>query len=134
MNKFIKITFLGASRVAQWSRALHRNASCATSYWVTGPPVTGFAPRLCCSRPCPGGLWEVNWTSVVRVREGLASRDILVLSRTSDSCGGPGAVHANQGRQVHGVSSGWLPGWMCAVLRSSVAWLGCVSFVSPEPV
>jgi hypothetical protein len=33
--------------------------------------------------------------------EGLASRDVLVPSRTSDSCGGPGAVH---GRQVYGVS------------------------------
>ncbi|CDQ64541.1 unnamed protein product [Oncorhynchus mykiss] len=37
--------------------------------------------------------------------DGLASRDILLLSRTSDSCGGPGAVHANQGCQVQGVSS-----------------------------
>ena len=35
----------------------------------------------------------------------MADRDILVSSRTSDPCGGPGAVHANQGRQVHGVSS-----------------------------
>ena len=33
-----------------------------------------------------------NWPSVVRVREGLAGRDILVSSCTSDSCGGPGAV------------------------------------------
>ena len=40
-----------------------------------------------------------NWPSVVRVRE------ILVSSRTSDSCGGPGTVRANQGCQVHGVSS-----------------------------
>jgi hypothetical protein len=46
-----------------------------------------------------------NWPSVIRIREGLAGRDILVSSRTSDSCGGPGAVHANQGCQVHGVSS-----------------------------
>ena len=30
-----------------------------------------------------------NWHSVVRVREGLAGREILVSSRTSDSCGGP---------------------------------------------
>ena len=57
-----------------------------------------------------------NWPSVVRVREGLAGRDILVSSRT-------GAVPANQGCQVHGISSG-LPGWMRAVLRSSAAWLG----------
>ena len=34
-----------------------------------------------------------NWPSVVRVREGLVGRDVLVSSRTSDSCGGPGAVH-----------------------------------------
>jgi hypothetical protein len=46
-----------------------------------------------------------NWPSVVRVREGLAGRDILVSSCTCDSCGGPGTVHAKQGRQVHGVSS-----------------------------
>ena len=46
-----------------------------------------------------------NWPSVVWVREGLAGRDILVSSRTSDSCGGPGAVRANQGCQVNGVSS-----------------------------
>ena len=44
-----------------------------------------------------------NWPSVVRVREGLVCRD--VSSHTSDSCGGPGAVRANQGCQVHSVSS-----------------------------
>ena len=27
--------------------------------------------------------------------EGLAGRDILVSSHTSDSCGGPGAIHAD---------------------------------------
>ena len=46
-----------------------------------------------------------NWLSVVRVREGLAGRDLLVSSRTRDFCGGPGAVRTNQGGQVHGVSS-----------------------------
>ena len=89
-----------------------------------------------------------NWPSVVRVREGLPGRDILVSSRTSDSCGGPGAVHADQlarctvfPHTLVRLASGWLPGWMRAVLRSSAAWLGCVSedawlstFVSPEPV
>ena len=45
------------------------------------------------------------WPSVVRVRDGLAGRDILDSSRTSDSCGRLGAVRANQGCQVHGVSS-----------------------------
>ena len=39
---------------------------------------------------------RLNWPSIVWVREGLASRDILVSSRTSDSCGRPGAVRANQ--------------------------------------
>ena len=46
-----------------------------------------------------------NWPSVVQVREGFAGRDVLVSLRTSDSCGGPGAVRANQGCQVHSVSS-----------------------------
>ena len=49
-----------------------------------------------------------NWPSVVRVREGLAGRDVLVSPRTSDFCGGPGAVCASQGGQVHSVSSGAL--------------------------
>ena len=35
-------------------------------------------------------------------------RDVLVSSRTSDSCGGLGAVYASQGGQVHCVSSGAL--------------------------
>ena len=47
----------------------------------------------------------IHWPSVIRVREGLAGRDIIVSSRTSDSCGGLAAVRANQGSQVHGVSS-----------------------------
>ena len=46
-----------------------------------------------------------NWPSVIWVREGLVGRDVLVSSRTSDPCGGPGAVRASQGCQVHGVSS-----------------------------
>ena len=44
------------------------------------------------------------WPSVVWVREGLAGRDILVSSYTSDPCGGPGAVHADT-VSVYGVSS-----------------------------
>ena len=69
-----------------------------------------------------------NWASVVRVREGLAGRDILVSSCTSDSCGGLGAVHADQVARctVFPLTHwcGWLPRWMHTVLRSSVAWLG----------
>ena len=62
-----------------------------------GSVVTG------CDREVRGATH--NWPSVVRVREGLVGRDVLVSLRTSDSCGGPGAVRANQGGQVHGVSS-----------------------------
>ena len=76
-----------------------------------------------------GTTSQRNWPSVVWGREGLAGRDILVSFRTSKSCGGPGAVHANQGRTVFPLTHwcGWLPGWMRAVLRNSAAWLGCVS-------
>ena len=41
--------------------------------------------------------------------EGLAGGDVLVPSRFSNTCGGPGAMHAD------------------TVERSSTAWLGCVS-------
>ncbi|KAM9438005.1 uncharacterized protein ACWYII_015679 [Salvelinus alpinus] len=86
-----------------------------------------------------------NWHSVVRGREGLAGRDILVSSRSSDSCGGPGAVRANQGGQVHGVSSDTLvrlaSGLEARCVKKQYGWLGCASedawlstFVSPEPV
>ena len=61
--------------MAQWSRAL-----------LAVPPESLGSRQ-------PESL---NWPSGVRVREGLAGRDILVSSRTSDSCGGLGAVHANQ--------------------------------------
>jgi hypothetical protein len=61
----------------------------------------------------------------------LAGWEILVSSRSSDSCGVPGSVRTNQGCQVHGVSSDTLvrlaSGLDGAVLRSSAAWLGCVS-------
>ena len=90
---------------------------------------SGFAPRLCRNREVRGATH--NWPSVVWVREGLAGREILGSSHTSDSCGGPGAVRANRGCQVHGVSSDTLvqlaSGLDGAVLRSSAAWLGCVS-------
>ena len=72
-----------------------------------------------------------NWPSFVRVREGLAGRDVLVSSRTSDSCGGPSAVCANQGCQVHGVSSGTLvrlaSGLDARCVKKQYGWLGCVS-------
>ena len=72
-----------------------------------------------------------NWPSVVRDREGLGGSDVLVSSRSSDSCGGPGAVQANPGCQARSVSSDTLvrlaSGLDGAVVRSSAAWLGCVS-------
>ena len=82
--------------MVQWLRALYCSASCAIR-------VPGFAPRLCCNREVRGATH--NWPSIVWVRESVVSRDVLVSSCTSDSCGGPGAVRANQGCQVHGVSS-----------------------------
>jgi hypothetical protein len=51
------------------------------------------------------GRRTIGLATSVLGREGLAGMDILVSLRTSDSYGGPGAVHANQGRKVHGVSS-----------------------------
>ena len=98
-----------------------------------------FIRKVCLkhvSSPVTGRDREVlgathNWPSVVRVREGLASRDILVSSRTSDSSGGPGAVRANQGCQVHGVSSDTLvrlaSGLDARCVKKQRGWLGCVS-------
>ena len=86
-------------RVAQCLRVLYCSANCAIR-------DSGFTPRLCRNRrdrEVRGATH--NWPSVVRVSEGLAGRVVLVSSRTSDSCGGPGAGRANQGCQVHGVSS-----------------------------
>ena len=62
-----------------------------------------------------------NWPSVIQVREGLAGRD--VSSRTSDSCGGPGAVRANQGCQVHGVSSDTLVRLASGLDARCVGWV-----------
>ena len=125
---------------AQWSRALHHSASCATR-------DSGFAPRLSRSLPRPGGPSGDAQLAEHRPGYGgfVAGRDILVSSRTRDYCGGPGAVHADRVARCAVFPPthwcGWLPGWMRTVLRSSAAWLGCVSedawlstFVSPEPV
>jgi hypothetical protein len=129
----------GASWVAQWLR--HCIAVLAVPpETLASSPGSVTAGR---DREVHGATY--NWHSVVRVREGLAGRDILVSSRTSDSCGGPGTVHTDQVARCTVFPPthwcGWLPGWMHAVLRSSAAWLGCVSkdawlstFVSPEPI
>jgi hypothetical protein len=88
-----------------------------------GSVVTG------CERKVRGATH--NWPSVVQVREGLVGRDVLVSSRTSDSYGGPGAVRANQGCQVHGVSSDTLvrlaSGLDARCVKKQYGWLGCVS-------
>ena len=85
--------------------------------------------------------------TIGRVREGLAGRDILVSSRTSDSCGGLGAVHADQVARCTAFPlthwCGWLPGLdaRCVKKHCGLVVFGCVSedawlstFVSPEPV
>ena len=86
----VKNSALWASRVAQWLRALYCSASCAIRVLGSRPGsiVTGRA------REVRGATH--NWPSVARVREGLVGRGVLVSSRTSESCGGLGAV-------VHGV-------------------------------
>ena len=93
--------------MAQWLRALYCSAS--GSIRVPGSVVTGRD----------------------RVREGLVGRDVLVSSRTSDSCGGPGAVHANQGCQVHGVASDTLvrlaSGLDARCVKKQCGWVGWVS-------
>jgi hypothetical protein len=71
-----------ASRVAQWSKAVP-------------PEILGSSPGSVaagCDREDHGAAHDC--ASVVR--EGLVGRDILVSLRTSDSCGGPGTVHADQ--------------------------------------
>jgi hypothetical protein len=68
---------------------------CITALAVP-PEILGLSPgsvAASCAREAHGAVH--NWPSVVRVREGLARRDILVSFCTSDSCG----------RQVYGVSS-----------------------------
>ena len=74
-----------ASQVAQWSKALHCIASCAAR-------DSGFDSRACCNRLRPGDTFGLASSGL---GEGLAGRDVLFSSRTSDSCGGPGAVHAD---------------------------------------
>jgi hypothetical protein len=70
--------------VAQWSKAV--------------PPETlGSSPGSVAA----GRDREVHWVthnlpSFVQVREGFAGKDILVSSRTSDSCGRLGTMHADQ--------------------------------------
>jgi hypothetical protein len=78
-----------ASRVVQWSKALHCNASCAT-----GEP--GLSPGSVAAgrnRETHGAVH--NWPSVVQVRGGFDRQGYPVLSLTTDSCGGPGTMHTD---------------------------------------
>ena len=113
---------------------------------ISGPPGWRSGPRHCITvlavpseilGSSPGSVaasrdLEVhgamhNWPNVVRVREGLAGRDILVSSCTSDSCGGPGTLTRSPGRFF---LCGWLPGWMCVVSRSRLCFGGCMALES----
>ena len=92
-----------------------------------------FAPRLCRNRPRPVRGATHNWPSVVRVREGLAGRDSLVSSHSSDSFGGLGAVRTKQGCEVHSVSSGTLGGRAAGLdahcVKKNLVWLGSSIFI-----
>ena len=69
-----------------------------------------------------------NWPSVVRVREGLVGRGVLVSSCTSAVAGWCALTKVARCTVFPPAHwCGWLPGWMRAVLRSSTAWLGSVS-------
>ena len=89
------------------------------------PEILGLSPGSVaagCDREVHGATH--NWPSIVRVREGLAGRDILVSSCTSDSCGGPGVVHADHVARCTVFPTkhwcAWLLGWMCIVSRQHV--------------
>jgi hypothetical protein len=75
--------------MAQWSKALHRSGSCATRDPGSSP---GFVAADC-DRNTHGGSTVGPASS--RLGESLAGRDVFVPSRSSDSCGGPGAMHAD---------------------------------------
>ena len=81
---------LQASRVAQWSKALHHSASCATRHPGSSPGSIAVGPRP--KDPCGGAQLAQRRPGL---GEGLAGRDVLVPSRTSDSCGGPGAMQTD---------------------------------------
>ena len=98
---FTPYIFLDNQRTGKWSNS---NTGLPGGAVVPGGAVLAVPPETLGSSPgsvAAGRDREVhgathNWPSVIRVREGLAGRDILVSSRTSDSCGRPGAVRANQ--------------------------------------
>ena len=82
---------------------------------VSQPATSGTPMRVHTNGPASSGLGE-----------GLAGQDVLVPSRTSHSCGGLGAVHADTVASCTVFPSthwcDWLPGY-----PSSAAWPDCVS-------
>ena len=76
--------------------------------------VNGKPMRRCSIDPASFGLGE-----------GLAGRDILVASHSSDTCGGPGTCTLTR-RQVYGV-------WHAAVLCPSPLVLECALLCYPAP-
>jgi hypothetical protein len=112
-----------ASRVAQWSRALHRSASSATSVWVRAQALSAVTGRSMGRRTIGlalSGLWRV-WPVGISLSHRapvtpVAGRAQCTLTKVARCTVFPPANWC-----------GWLPGWMRAVLRSSAAWLGCVS-------
>ena len=76
------------------------------------------------------GLLTIGPTSS-ELGESLAGRDVLVPSRTRDSCGGPGVMQADTTPGVqcflrHIDEAGFrVKRALCQ--KSSAAWLGCVS-------
>ena len=88
---FVKINAQGPS---EWHSSLRHCIAvlevslqtCVQSQDVSQLAMTGRPMRQSTIGPVFSGLGE-----------GLAGRDFLVPSRSSDSCGGPGAVHAAPG-------------------------------------
>ena len=90
------------------------------------PPATGRPMRWRTIGPASSGLGE-----------GLASRDVLVLSRSNNSCGGPGACTLTRSPGERGFL--WHIGAAGFQVKRAVcqeaAWLGGVVFrISPESV
>ena len=96
---------IGVAWTPEWRSALR--------HWIAVLAVPlGLSPG-CHSTGRPIGQCTIGPASS-RFGEGLAGRVVLVPSRTSDSCGGPGAVHADMVARCTVFPPthwcGWLPG------------------------
>ena len=102
--------------MAQWSKALHCSVSCATRDPGSSPGsvATGRPMEQQTIVPASSGLGEC-----------FAGRDVLVPSSSSNSCGGPGAMHDDTVARctlfppTHWCD--WLPGSAGIVSRSIAA-------------